>query len=388
MKLSRIAPLLFAALLAVLPAGCGAGSAPAATPAPTAQATAVPSPTPEPTPEPTPLPANWHRIDPAQDGTVTLAFTGDVNFADDWYIMQQYYNSGRTDFADNFSPDLLELMRGADILLCNNEFCLSDRGSPLPGKAYTFRAKPENAAYWYTMGADLVSLANNHCGDYGPDAFLDTLYVLKDAGIPYIGAGQDLAEAQQAQYFVAGDLTIAFVGATRAEKYIMTPQATQDSPGVLYTYDPADTVEAIRTASQNADFVVVYVHWGTEESTVLEQAQTDLATAYAEAGADLIVGAHPHILQGAGWRGDVPVFYSLGNFWFNMETQDTALLTVTLSADGEPVCRLLPCLQSGGVTTLVTDPDEVARVLNHLNTVMESGSFAPDGTLLKPDAAG
>ena len=117
---------------------------------------------------------------------------------------------------------------------------------------------------------------------------------------------------------------------------------------------------------------------------MLEQAQIDLATDYAEAGADLIVGAHPHILQGAGWRGDVPVFYSLGNFWFNMESQDTALLTVTVSADGVPTCRLLPCRQSGGVTSLLTDPADIARVLDHLNTVMESGSFAPDGTLLKP----
>lgn len=80
-------------------------------------------------------------------------------------------------------------MRGADILLCNNEFCLSDRGEPLPGKAYTFRAQPGNAVYWYTMGADIVSLANNHCGDYGQDAFLDTLDVLKDAGIPASARG-------------------------------------------------------------------------------------------------------------------------------------------------------------------------------------------------------
>ncbi|WP_294497552.1 CapA family protein [uncultured Gemmiger sp.] len=378
---------LAALACAVLLAGCRAAQ-PAVSVAPVPSATPIPTATPAPTPEPTPLPANWHRIQPAEDGSVTLAFTGDVNFADDWYIMQRYYNSGRTDFAQNFSPDLLELMRGADLLLCNNEFCLSSQGAPLPGKAYTFRAQPGNAVYWYAMGADLVSLANNHCGDFGPEAFLDTLDVLKDAGIPYIGAGRNLAEAQQAQYYIAGDLTIAFVGATRAEKYIMTPQATADSPGVLYTYDPAETLEAIRTAASNADFVVVYVHWGTEESTVLEQAQTDLATAYAEAGADLIVGAHPHILQGAGWRGDVPVFYSLGNFWFNMETQDTALLTVTVSADGVPACRLRPCLQSGGVTSLVTDEGEIARVLDHLNTVMESGSFAPDGTLLPPADGG
>ena len=82
------------------------------------------------------------------------------------------------------------------------------------------------------------------------------------------------------------------------------------------------------------------------------------------------------------------MFYSLGNFWFNMETEDTALLTVTIDGEGAPACRLLPCRQSGGVTSLLTDESEVAAVLDHLNTVMESGSFAPDGTLLQPEDAG
>lgn len=93
---------------ALLLAGCAAAprSSPAAvSPSPAAVSAApTPTPTPSPTPSPTPLPANWHRIEPAQDGSVTLAFTGDVNFADDWYIMQKYYASGRTDFAENFSP--------------------------------------------------------------------------------------------------------------------------------------------------------------------------------------------------------------------------------------------------------------------------------------------
>ena len=137
-----------------------------------------------------------------------------------------------------------------------------------------------------------------------------------------------------ARYFTVDGLTIGYVACTRAEKYILTPEAGEDSPGVLRCYDPELAVQVIEEASSQCDYLVVYVHWGTEYSTQLEQAQTDLATLFAEAGADLIVGSHPHILQGAGWRGDVPVLYSLGNFWFNMETVDTALLTVTLTGPG------------------------------------------------------
>ena len=173
----------------------------------------------------------------------------------------------------------------------------------------------------------------------------------------------------------------------RAEKYILTPEAGEDSPGVLRCYDPELAVQVIEEASSQCDYLVVYVHWGTEYSTQLEQAQTDLATLFAEAGADLIVGSHPHILQGAGWRGDVPVLYSLGNFWFNMETVDTALLTVTLTGPGaeNATVRLIPCIQTGGRTSILTDKGEKARILDHLNSISESGWFDADGVLHPPE---
>ena len=181
----------------------------------------------------------------------------------------------------------------------------------MPGKQFTFRAKTANVSMWQQLGADIVGLANNHCFDYGEDAFLDTLSTLQGANIPYVGAGKNLEEAMQPQFFLVGGMKIGYVACTRAEKYILTPEAGETSPGVLRCYDPELAVQAIQTASEQCDYLVVYVHWGTEGSTVLEQAQTDLATRFTEAGADLIVGAHPHILQGAGWRKDTPVLYSL-----------------------------------------------------------------------------
>ena len=84
----------------------------------------------------------------------------------------------------------------------------------------------------------------------------------------------------------------------------------------------------------------------------------------------------------------MPVFYSLGNFWFNMETEDTALLTVTIDGEAPPPAGCCPAASRAGVTSLLTDESEIAAVLDHLNTVMESGSFAPDGTLLQPEDAG
>ena len=317
------------------------------------------------------------------DGPAVLAFTGDVNFADDWYNMLHYAKTAGIE--DCFGESLLAEMRAADVLLCNNEFAFSDRGSPMPGKQFTFRAKTANVSMWQQLGADIVGLANNHCFDYGEDAFLDTLSTLQGADIPYVGAGKNLEEAMQPQFFLVGGMKIGYVACTRAEKYILTPEAGETSPGVLRCYDPELAVQAIQTASEQCDYLVVYVHWGTEGSTVLEQAQTDLATRFTEAGADLIVGAHPHILQGAGWRKDTPVLYSLGNFWFNMETLDSALLKVTVSEPGAAgaTVQLLPCIQTGGRVSLLEEDADRQRVLNSLNDVMENGCFDMNGNLCK-----
>lgn len=317
------------------------------------------------------------------DGPAVLAFTGDVNFADDWYNMLHYAKTAGIE--DCFGESLLAEMRAADVLLCNNEFVFSDRGSPMPGKQFTFRAKTANVSMWQQLGADIVGLANNHCFDYGEDAFLDTLSTLQGANIPYVGAGKNLEEAMQPQFFLVGGMKIGYVACTRAEKYILTPEAGETSPGVLRCYDPELAVQAIQTASEQCDYLVVYVHWGTEGSTVLEQAQTDLATRFTEAGADLIVGAHPHILQGAGWRQDTPVLYSLGNFWFNMETLDSALLKVTVSEPGAAgaTVQLLPCIQTGGRVSLLEEDADRQRVLNSLNDVMENGYFDANGNLCK-----
>lgn len=317
------------------------------------------------------------------DGPAVLAFTGDVNFADDWYNMLHYAKTAGIE--DCFGESLLAEMRAADVLLCNNEFAFSDRGSPMPGKQFTFRAKTANVSMWQQLGADIVGLANNHCFDYGEDAFLDTLSTLQGANIPYVGAGKNLEEAMQPQFFLVGGMKIGYVACTRAEKYILTPEAGETSPGVLRCYDPELAVQAIQTASEQCDYLVVYVHWGTEGSTVLEQAQTDLATRFTEAGADLIVGAHPHILQGAGWRQDTPVLYSLGNFWFNMETLDSALLKVTVSEPGAAgaTVQLLPCIQTGGRVSLLEEDADRQRVLNSLNNVMENSYFDANGNLCK-----
>ncbi|MCR5099659.1 MAG: DUF1294 domain-containing protein [Lachnospiraceae bacterium] len=264
------------------------------------------------------------------DFDITLAFAGDVNFDDTWSVMSYYHSMG-DDLEAVIDPKYIEAMRDADVMWINNEFTYSEGGSPLEGKAYTFRSRPENVKLLCDMGVDIVGLANNHVYDYGKEAFLDTLDTLDSAGIPYVGAGHDLDEAKAPVYVDVEGVRIAYVAASRAEKYKMTPQATDTEPGILRCYDNALFLESIKEAEENADFVVALPHWGTEYSEVLEPAQTEGALLYTEAGADAVIGAHTHCLQETTEIDGKPVVYSLGNFWFNEKTLKTMLYEIHLT---------------------------------------------------------
>ena len=149
----------------------------------------------------------------------TIGFVGDVSLADDWYIAPKYDERAKGVYGI-LSNDVVDIMKSADVMVANNEFTISNRGSKMPKKYYTFRAKPERLSIYDEMGVDLVTLANNHIFDYGEDAFLDALGHLDEYNMPYIGAGRNLEEASKAYYFIINGYKIGFVNATRAEKYI------------------------------------------------------------------------------------------------------------------------------------------------------------------------
>ena len=302
----------------------------------------------------------------------TLCFAGDINFDDTWSNMVYYHNNGDNIY-NCIDEDFISEMNAADIMWINNEFTYSDEGTPMTGKAYTFRAAPQNVYILDQLGVDIVGLANNHVYDYGEEAFLDTLETLEADGILYVGAGRNIEEAMSPVYMQLGDLTIAYVAASRAEKNKMTPEATETSPGILRCYDTQKFVEAIKEASQNADFVIALPHWGTEYSTTLEKAQTSSAREYIDAGADVIIGAHSHCLQGMEWYNGVLVAYSLGNYWFNEKTLDTMLLEVEISGTGNTVenveIQVIPGTQSGWVTSAADTPEEKERIFSYLESI-------------------
>lgn len=325
-----------------------------------------------------------YRLELSDDGTVTFAFAGDILFDPAYAIFATYRQRGEQ-IEQCVSEQLLEKMRSVDVMMINNEFPYSDRGEPLADKTYTFRASPESVSVLHDMGVDIVSLANNHAYDYGEESFLDTLDTLEQAGIPYVGAGRNLEEAVRPVYYLVGGSKIAVLSATQIERTLSphTRGATEDTPGVFRCLETELLEEKIREAKEECDFVIVYIHWGTESTAELDWRQRDDTPLYVEAGADIIIGDHPHCLQEIGYVNGVPVIYSLGNFWFNSRTQDSCIVEMTLSEDGIQSLQFVPCLQSGCSVSLL-EGEERARVISYMQEISGTAEIDADGYVTDP----
>lgn len=320
-----------------------------------------------------------------EPGRVTLTFGGDICFHDPFANMGALAQRGGS-MESCISADLLTEMRQSDICMVNNEFPYSDRGTPLPEKTFTFRSRPENVKLLHEMGVDIVSLANNHAYDHGEVALLDTLQVLDDAGVKYVGAGRDLSEASEAACFEVNGVKIAILSATQIER-LDTPDtkgATENSAGVLRCFSEVELshfLSLVEKTKGNCDVLIVYMHWGTENTDVLDWAQPYQADLISKAGADLIVGAHPHCLQGLDSVNGVPVIYSLGNYWFNSKTLDTALLKVAVEKEGVVSVQILPARQQECSTAMLYDVEK-QRVIDYLQSLSPNVSLDADGFMM------
>ena len=310
-----------------------------------------------------------------------VSFAGDVNYDPECAPMARLNELGGV--AECFDAEVLDTLRNSDITLINNECSISARGSALEGKTYTFRAHPDTVQYHKELGADIVSLANNHVYDYGETAFLDTLDHLTAAGIPYVGAGRNLDEAGQAQYFIINGIKVGIIAASRAEKVYFTPVATDDTPGIMGTYESADFLEAVKEADAQCDILIAYVHWGTEKSVKLETAQKEMAREYIDAGADAVIGAHTHCLQGMEFYNSKPVIYSLGNFWFSNYAAETGILTLRIDRDMNVQTVFMPLIQKNGEVRCFETQEERRELFDKIASYEPQGvSILDDGTVM------
>ncbi len=285
-------------------------------------------------------------------GEVTLVAAGDVMLGGHLAkALRELGLSGDAAYGYPFAK-VSDLFAGADLSVVNLEGPLTEGGERL-GKKFNFRGRPELAKVllWGHVGA--VSLANNHMLDYGELGLRDTLAALDALGVAHFGAGLTLADARRPVVVGCHGTKIAILGYA----YLGTPPiepariwATEQRPGVAGAAGDlprlAEMVrEDVAAAKALAPLVVVFFHFGVEKQHTVDAAQRLLARAAAEAGATLVLGAHPHVPEGIEWVDGVPVVYSLGNFIFggkhNPVGLDGMVVRATLSGRGRSV-EVLP----------------------------------------------
>ncbi|MFI8456168.1 CapA family protein [Kitasatospora sp. NPDC085464] len=302
------------------PAPAGAAPAPTAA-SPTAGA-------------PTTAAAPSKSAGPRPDGTITVAFAGDVHF------------EGRTEARLAVQPPEPALgpisrnLADADLSVLNLETAITGRGAPEP-KLYTFRTEPKALSVLKDSGVDVVSMANNHAVDFGADGLADTLAAKDSSPIPVVGVGRNAKEAYAPYVTTVRGVKVAVVAASQVED--LTNQkwrAGANKPGIASALDVPALVKAVEGAKQQAPVVLVYLHWGEEGKACPTAAQTTIAKKLATAGATAVVGTHAHTMVGSGMLGNTYVGYGFGNFlWYGTSdypnSNETGVTTLTLTADGK-----------------------------------------------------
>ena len=269
--------------------------------------------------------------------TAQLLFVGDV------MLSRAVGELSRAKGDPNFPFALASsTLRAADLTFGNLEGPISDKGAN-QGSEYSFRAAPTGAGALRTAGFKVMSVANNHIWDYGAPALTQTLDLLKQGGMRPVGAGRNAEEANQPVRIVVRGNRIVFLAYTNL--YPESLQASTSTPGIS-KFDLGEIKKTIRRVRRGADVVVVSLHFGEEYRMSATLAQKQIAHELVNAGADLIVGHHPHVVEeleqyGQGW-----IAYSLGNFVFDQpfsaETLEGGALRVSLAKGRVEQVELIP----------------------------------------------
>ncbi len=320
---------------------------------------------------------NEEATPPINKATATLIFGGDVNLSPEYSAISRFSDGSRI-INSCFSSDLLGLIKKSDVFMHGGVFAFTESTDVLD-KLYTFRSDVENIDFLRALGTDIVSLANNHSFDYGEVGFTDTKELLTANGMAYVGAGLNYAEASAPHYEELNGIRVAFTSAMRSEKYIITPEADENQSGVMKMYDLDNYLEVIKEASENADFVVAYVHWGTENTLDLEDEQINGARALIDAGADVVIGAHTHTVQAVEYYNGKPIFYSIGDLFTDTAERESAVIRIIIHSNGDTEFSLIPCSNVNGYISVGT-ADLCREMIERLN-LSETAHITRNGTV-------
>ena len=287
---------------------------------------------------------------------IVLAFAGDTSFT---HGLAERDPLG----------EVVEELAGPDLTIVNLETTVAE---PSVGKAiqkrFTFKSPPESAGILAAAGVDVAALANNHALDYGPDAVLRTIELLRGAGLETAGTGPDPESAYAGVRVAVSGWDVAVLSFTRVPCDSPEPgeRHIEEIAWACPEFEQA-TIEAV-AAEADADLVVVMVHWGVQSRACPERHQHELATRWIEQGADVVVGSHPHVLQGVEQIDGAWVIHSTGNFAFPSArgaSSYTALFTLTVTPEDMQLSAAPMRIRSGRPVVATASRQEVLDLLTN-----------------------
>lgn len=245
-------------------------------------------------------------------------------------------------------------LRASDIAFGNLETSLSKRGTKWP-KTFTFRGPVSAGPALGKAGFDVVSLANNHALDYGRAAFSDTLTAVRNGGVIAVGGGRNRTQAWEPKIITRKGQKIAFLAFSEISPGEFA--ATSSRSGTAYTQSISSITRAVKAAHKKADYVVVSMHWGVEKKYDANARQKSEAHALIRAGADVVLGHHPHRIQGVEYYRGKLIAYSLSNFVFSPASTgstDTYILSLTLNNGKVEKASARPVIIASGQPRIVS----------------------------------
>jgi len=280
------------------------------------------------------------RLDPDWDGDgqpVAFAFGGDVHFPAGTTLGDRL----AADPSGALGPTVPQLLSGVDLSMVNYESALTNGTCPdAQPKQYVFYAPPSVVTAFQGAGVTLITEANNHGEDCGQPGLQTALATRAQTGYTILGIGDDAAQAFTPYTTTIYGEHIAIIAATQVIDSDLQAAwtATATQPGLASAYDVADLVDAVEAARKTADTVIVYLHWGTELDACPNPLQEPLAQALVQAGADVVVGTHAHVLLGGGYLGSAYVDYGLGNFaFYDNSPPENASGSLVITATGRHI---------------------------------------------------
>ncbi|MED1953891.1 CapA family protein [Brevibacillus centrosporus] len=327
--------------------------------------------------QPTPPSHQGSEAVPEKEPTISLSFAGDVMMSGN--VEKTLQEKGYDYAFSHVSP----LFLTDDYTIVNLETPITERGTPSDNKAFVYKSSPLAVPAMKQAGIDAVNLANNHTLDQGTEGLLDTLAALENHQIDYVGAGKDDARAYAPVYIEKNGIRVALLGFSR-----VIPEyswyAGKNKPGLAATYDPALAVQSIEEAQAGADVVIVIAHWGKEKVDDPIEHQTTLARTFIDAGADLVIGGHPHVLQGFEKYQDKWIAYSLGNFIFTRasepKTWESMVLQAECTKQGSCELTMLPYHAELGQAVPMNEADG-RLLLERIQSLSNSVTIHPNGRL-------